>query len=145
MEEFVRITLFFFERTILDECVSIDIAEKYNGIALGGHNQEKEKETRQQRRRVGLGHQHAPNTTPLKHLRLVGLGRRRKPHNTPRDNNVRSDWAVDTDETTSLGLQQTTVSTFCSRRQLQPRADKEREKPDRTTPKKATAKRNPSL
>ena len=94
---------FFFERTTLDECVSIDIAEKYKGIILGGHNQEKEKETRQQHRRVGLGHQHAPNTTPLKYLRLVGLGRRRKPHNTPRDNNTRSDWDVTTlQETTPL-------------------------------------------
>ena len=38
---------FFFFLNELDECVSIDIAEKYKGIALGGHNQEKEKETRE--------------------------------------------------------------------------------------------------
>ena len=31
---------FFFERTALDECVSIDIAEKYKTTALGGHRQE---------------------------------------------------------------------------------------------------------
>ena len=37
--------LFFLNE--LDECVSIDITEKYKGIALGGHNQEKEKETRE--------------------------------------------------------------------------------------------------
>ena len=35
---------FFFERTTLDECVSIDIAEKYNVISLGGHNQGQKKE-----------------------------------------------------------------------------------------------------
>ena len=29
----------FFERTALDECVSVDIAEKYKTIALGGHRQ----------------------------------------------------------------------------------------------------------
>ena len=37
--------LFFLNE--LDKCVSIDITEKYKGIALGGHNQEKEKETRE--------------------------------------------------------------------------------------------------
>jgi hypothetical protein len=31
---------FFFERMALDECVSIDIAEKYKTTALGGHRQE---------------------------------------------------------------------------------------------------------
>ena len=38
----VSLTLrqFFFERTALDECVSIDIAEKYKTTALGGHRQE---------------------------------------------------------------------------------------------------------
>ena len=30
----------FFERTALDECVSIDIAEKYKTTALEGHMQE---------------------------------------------------------------------------------------------------------
>ena len=30
----------FFERTALDECASIDIAEKYKTTALGGHRQE---------------------------------------------------------------------------------------------------------
>jgi len=36
--------MFFFERTTLDECISIDIAEKkYKDIALGGHNEEKKK------------------------------------------------------------------------------------------------------
>ena len=30
----------FFERTALDECVSIDIAEKYKTTVLGGHRQE---------------------------------------------------------------------------------------------------------
>ena len=39
----IGIDIFFFERTTLDECVSIDIAEKYKIITLGGHNQEKEK------------------------------------------------------------------------------------------------------
>jgi len=50
------IPLFFVERTTLDECVSIDIAEKkYKDIALGDHNQEKgKKNTRHQQRRVGL-------------------------------------------------------------------------------------------
>jgi len=33
----------FFERTALDECVSIDIAEKYKIMSLGGHNQTKKK------------------------------------------------------------------------------------------------------
>ena len=70
---------------------------------MGGHNQKKEKKA-QQRWRVGLGHQHVPNTTPVKRLRLVGLGRRRKPHNlSPLDNTARSDWDIDTDETTPLG------------------------------------------
>ena len=31
---------FFFERTTLDECVFIDIAEKYKTTVLGGHRQE---------------------------------------------------------------------------------------------------------
>ena len=29
----------FFERTALDECISIDIAEKYKIMSLKGHNQ----------------------------------------------------------------------------------------------------------
>jgi hypothetical protein len=48
---------FFFERTVLDECVSIDIVEKYKTTALGGHKQETKKRT-QQIRPVGLGRQH---------------------------------------------------------------------------------------
>ena len=32
--------IYFFEQTALDECVSIDIAEKYKTTALGGHRQE---------------------------------------------------------------------------------------------------------
>ena len=48
-----------FERTTLNECVSIDIAEKYKVMSLEGHNQAKKK----QHWRVGLGHQYAPNST----------------------------------------------------------------------------------
>ena len=36
----MSLLFFYFERTTLDECVSIDIAEKYKTTVLGGHRQE---------------------------------------------------------------------------------------------------------
>ena len=81
---------FFFEQTTLDECASIDIAEK-KIMPFGGHNQEKKKKTQKQHRQVGLGHQQTPSTpqlnithasrigtsTQAKQLKPVGLGHQR--------------------------------------------------------------------
>ena len=89
----------------------------------------KEKNIQQQRRRVGLKHQHAPNTTSLKQLSLIGLGRQLKPHNTsPKGNNARLDWNADMDETTSLEPRLTTFSISCSYRWVQHCAERKREK-----------------
>jgi hypothetical protein len=55
---------FFFERTTLDESVFIDIADKYKIISLGSYNQAKKK-SQKQYRWVGLGYQHALNSTLL--------------------------------------------------------------------------------
>ena len=38
--------IYIFERTALDECVSIDIAEKYKVTTLEGHNQVTKREKR---------------------------------------------------------------------------------------------------
>jgi len=38
-----NIPYIFFERTTLDKCVSIDIAEKYKIMSLEGHNQKKKR------------------------------------------------------------------------------------------------------
>ena len=71
----------FFERTT-HECVSIDIAEKYKIMSLGGHNQEKEK-------------RHGNNTDGLD----WGLNTRQ----TQLDSNSGwLDWGVDTSHTTCL-------------------------------------------
>ena len=65
-------TPFLFERTALDGCVSIDIAEKYKTTALGGHRQENNKKRKQQTRPIRLGRQHG---LPLNYTHWpVGLG-----------------------------------------------------------------------
>ena len=77
---------FFFERTAHDVCVSINIAEKYKTMTLGGHNQAKQRETKEkqlatsgsdwdidtathrQPQKVGLG-QHPPETLHIANAR----------------------------------------------------------------------------
>ena len=75
-----------FERTAHDVCVSINIAEKYKTMTLGGHNQAKQREikekqlatsrsdwdidttTHKQPQKVGLG-QHPPETLHIANAR----------------------------------------------------------------------------
>ena len=47
----------FFERTTLDECVSINIEEKYKIIFMGDHNQTRKKNHKTQNRQIRLEHQ----------------------------------------------------------------------------------------
>ena len=44
---FADFDIIFFERTALDECVSIDIVEKYKITTLEGHNQATKKEKKE--------------------------------------------------------------------------------------------------
>jgi hypothetical protein len=80
----VLLELIFFERTTLDECVSIDIIEKYKIISLEGHNQVKQIRTTTPAGWIVISV--SGERTQRKPLRLVGLGYQCKPHNaSPRD------------------------------------------------------------
>jgi len=49
------VKVFFSERTALDECVSIEIAEKYKTTALGGHRQGNQKEKKRKKTTILTG------------------------------------------------------------------------------------------
>ena len=47
--------LFFFEGTVIDKCVSIDIAEKYKTTVLGGHRQKTKRKENNKLARLDWG------------------------------------------------------------------------------------------